>query len=90
MNKVSVIRVAAPIVAAGTVFLAGKALRAGYSVATGSEPPKPDDPDVPIARVIVFAVAAAGVTAVITVSIQRGAAKAALRVEREEAAAALA
>ena len=90
MNKVSVIRIAAPIVAAGTVFLAGKALRAGYAMATGSEPPKPDDPDAPMSRVIVFAVATAAVTAVINVSIQRGAAKAAVRAEREEAAGALA
>jgi hypothetical protein len=79
------LRLAAPLIAAGAVWAAGKALRQGYSVATGTPPPKPDDLDVPVLRVVMFAMATAAVTAVINVTIQRGVAKAAHR--RQVAAA---
>jgi len=71
-----VLRVVAPLAAAGAVFVAGKALRAGYQAATGAPAPKPDDLDAPVLRVVLFTVAAAAVTAVINVGIQRGVAKA--------------
>lgn len=72
-------RLAAPLIAAGAVFVAGKLLRSGYSAVTGAPPPKPDDLDVPVARVVLFAMATAAVTAVINVSIQRGVAQASHR-----------
>ena len=66
-------------VIAGTVFIAGKALGAGYTAATGTHPPKPDDLDAPVMRVVLFALATAAVTAIINVGIQRGVAKAVSR-----------
>ena len=75
------LRMAAPILAAGTVFLAGKALRAGYAAATGAPPPKPDDLEAPVVRLVVFTVATATVTALINIGIQRGVAKAIARNE---------
>ncbi len=79
MDRNDLLRIGAPIVAAGTVFIAGKVLRSGYSAMTGNEPPKPDDLDTPVTRVILFAVATAAVTAIINVSVQRGVARAAHR-----------
>jgi len=73
------LRLGAPMLAAGTVFIAGKALRAGYTAATGTHPPKPDDLDAPVMRVVLFALATAAVTAIINVGIQRGVAKAVSR-----------
>lgn len=73
------LRIGAPILAASTVWLAGKALQSGYAAATGAPPPKPDDLDVPVIRIVLFAVATATVTALIRVGIERGAAKAIAR-----------
>lgn len=81
MEKDDMLRLAAPVIAAGAVWVAGKALRAGYTAATGAEPPRADDLEVPVVRVVMFAMATAAVTAVINVSIQRGVAKAANRRE---------
>lgn len=79
MERDDMLRLAAPVMAAGAVWMASKALRSGYSAATGAEPPRADDLDVPVVRVVLFAMATAAVTAVINVSIQRGVAKAAHR-----------
>ncbi len=76
MGKDDFLRMAAPLVAAGTVYLAGRALRGGYQTATGTPAPKPDDLDTPVIQVVLFAIATAAVTAVINVTIQRGVAKA--------------
>ena len=69
-------RLAAPMIAAGAVWAAGKALRSGYNRATGAPPPAADDLDAPVLRVVLFAMATAAVTAVINVTVQRGVAKA--------------
>lgn len=76
MDRNDMLRMAAPLVAAGTVWVAGRALRAGYAAATGAQPPTPDDLDAPMLRIIGFAVATATVTALINVAVQRGVAKA--------------
>lgn len=83
MDRVEAYRVAAPFIAAGTVFVAGKAIRAGYQAVTGKKPPRPDDLDVPVSRVILFAVATAAVSAVINASMQRSVASAARRLNQE-------
>ena len=70
------LRMGAPVVAAATVWVAGRALRAGYAKATGAPPPKPDDLDAPVMRIVLFTVATATVTALINVAVQRGVAKA--------------
>ena len=70
------LRMGAPMVAAGTVWLAAKALRAGYAQATGNPPPRPDDIEAPIVTVVIYAVAMASVSALINVGIQREVAKA--------------
>jgi hypothetical protein len=78
------LRMGAPLVAAGTVWVAGRALRAGYAAATGAPPPKPDDLDAPVMRIVLFAVATATVTAIINVAVQRGVAKAIAKQEAIE------
>ena len=70
------LRLAAPVLAAGSVYVAGKIMGAVYVAVTDSEPPTADNPETPIGRVIVYAVATAAVTALINVGIQRGVAKA--------------
>lgn len=79
MEKDDMLRFAAPVLAAGAVWVASKALRSGYSAATGAAPPRPDDLEAPVIRVVLFAMATAAVTAVINVSIQRSVARAANR-----------
>jgi Protein of unknown function (DUF4235) len=76
VGKDDFLRMAAPMAAAGTVYLAGRALRGGYQAATGAPAPRPDDLETPVLHVVIFAIATAAVTAVINVTIQRGVAKA--------------
>lgn len=76
MEREQLLRLGAPILAAGTVFLAGKIIQRGYEAATGSEPPQPDDPEAPMRRVIFYAVASAAASAVINAAVTRMVAKA--------------
>ncbi len=78
------LRLGASVAAAGTVYVATKALRAGYSKATGSTPPTPDDLTASTTRVVVFAIATAALTAIIQVSVQRGVARAISKSEPQE------
>lgn len=79
MDKNDALRMAAPLVAAGTVWVAGKALRSGYAAATGAPPPAPDDLEAPVLRIVVFALATATVTTMINIAVQRGVATAIAR-----------
>ena len=79
MERDDILRIGAPLVAAGTVWLAANALRSGYSKATGNTAPMADDLDAPVMRVFMFALMTAAVTTVIKVGITRGVAKAAHR-----------
>lgn len=79
MTRTDVLRLAAPIIAMGGVFLVRKAMTGGFQAATGSAPPKPDDLDESLTRVIVYAAGVAVATAVINTVVQRGVAKAVAR-----------
>lgn len=69
-------RIGAPLIAMGGVWIAQRALSGGYRAATGSEPPAADDLDVPVTRVIIFAASAAVIAAAINVVVTRQVAKA--------------
>jgi hypothetical protein len=83
VDRVDVYRVVAPFIAAGTVFVAIKAIRVGYESATGSKPPRPDDLEVSTTRVIAFTVLTAAASAVIHAGITRSVAVAARRHQQE-------
>jgi hypothetical protein len=70
-------RITAPLLAAGGVWLAQRALSDGYKAATGAPPPKADDLEAPMSRVLLFAAGAAMMAAVVNVVITRQVARAA-------------
>lgn len=70
------LKLAGPVLATGTMFFAGKIMNRVYEGVTHNTPPSPEDLDVPISRVLIFAVTTSAVTTVIHVAIQRGIAKA--------------
>lgn len=76
MEREQLLRLGAPILAAGTVFVAGKIIQRSYEAATGAPPPQPDDPETPMRRVLLYAVASAAVSAVINAAVTRMVAKA--------------
>ena len=69
-------RFGAPLLAAAGVWAAQQAITHSYRAAAGSAPPKPDDLDAPITRVLLFAGGTAVVAAVVNVLITRGVARA--------------
>lgn len=81
MTRTDVLRISAPIIAMGGVFLVRKAMTGGFQAATGSTPPQPDDLDASLTRVIVYAAGVAVAAAVINTLVQRGVAKAVARQE---------
>lgn len=81
MTKTEVLKLTAPVIAMGGVFVSRKAITAGYQAATGSAPPTADDLDVPITHVILFAASAAVAAAIINTLITRGVARAVARSE---------
>ncbi len=76
MTKKELIRMGAPLLAAGGVWLAQQALSGGYRAAAGSSPPKADDTEAPMSRVLLYAAGAAMVAAVVNVVITRQIARA--------------
>lgn len=81
MTRTDVLRLSAPIIAMGGVFLMRKAMTGGFQAATGSAPPKPDDLDESLTRVLVYTAGLAVAAAVINTLVQRGVAKAVARQE---------
>lgn len=69
-------RIGAPLLAAGGVWVAQQAMTKGYRAAAGAPPPKADDLEAPFSRVILFAASAAVVAAVVNVVITRQVARA--------------
>lgn len=49
----------AGVIAAGTAIAAAKAVEGAWRLATGEEPPEPNDPDTPLRQALVWAVASA-------------------------------
>ena len=65
MTGADVLKISAPLIAMGGVWVARKALAGGYQAATGNQPPSADDLDAPLTRVLVFAAGAAVVAALV-------------------------
>jgi len=56
MNKL-LYKVVAGLIGAAATFAVQKSVSAGWSAATGQEPPNPNDPDVPASTAIIWTVA---------------------------------
>ena len=54
MDKIIVEKVYSVLVSTVVTFLAGFALKKVWTFVTGSEPPDPEDPDVPVRRAITW------------------------------------
>lgn len=81
MTRTDVLRIAAPVIAMGGVFIVRKAMTGGFQAATGSQPPKPDDLDESLTKVVLYTAGVAVAAAVINTLVQRGVAKAVARQE---------
>jgi len=68
-------RTVAPLAAVGATWVARKGMTKAYEDKTGHVPPKADDREIPLSKVIMWAVASAMVAATIDVIINRLAAK---------------
>lgn len=78
MTGKEVLKLGSPVIAMGAVWIAQKAMSFAYEKATGRPVPAADDLDVPVARVMVYATAAAVVGAVVTTGVNRAVAQATL------------
>ncbi len=76
------LHLAAPLVAAGAVWIARQGLAKGYERMTGRTPPVPSDPQTSWRRAIVWTAATATTAAVIEVTVHRLADERAVRVLR--------
>jgi len=75
MADARLVRALAPVAAIGLTLVVRKALASSYQAFTGNEPPKDDDPEASIARVLVFAVSTAVAVTIVNVLITRGVAR---------------
>ena len=64
-------KLAVPLLTIGAALVVRKALYVAYEKTTGHAPPKPEDPDASLRRVIVYAAATAAAVAVANVVIGR-------------------
>jgi len=81
VTRADVLRLSAPFLAMGGVWVAQKALTSGYRAATGNTPPTADDLDAPIARVLLYAAAGAMVAAIINTAVTRQVTRASVKAE---------
>ncbi|MCL1907435.1 MAG: DUF4235 domain-containing protein [Propionibacteriaceae bacterium] len=54
MDKIILNRVYATAISAAVTFLTGFGLRKIWTMATGGEPPNPEDPDVPVRQALIW------------------------------------
>jgi hypothetical protein len=66
-----ILKVAAPIIAIGATWAVRKVMEKGYSGLTGNAPPRANDPDQKLTRVLVWATATAAAIAIVDVVISR-------------------
>ncbi len=57
MDKAIIEKIYTAILSAVVTFLAGFALKKAWTLATGSEPPDPEDPEVPVRQAVTWFVA---------------------------------
>lgn len=79
MDREDTLKLMAPALTAGAIWLTSKLLRSAYRATLGTPPPTADDLEAPVAKVIAFTTATAVATAVINVAIQRTVARASQR-----------
>jgi hypothetical protein len=65
------LKVAAPLIAVGATWAVRKVMEKGYSGLTGNAPPRANDPDQGLTRVLMWATATAAAIAVVDVVISR-------------------
>lgn len=66
-----VLHALAPLVAIGATWALRRAMNLGYKSLTGHAPPRPDDPSLSWARVLIWTAATASAAAVVEVAILR-------------------
>lgn len=81
-----ILRLSAPFIAMGGVWLAQQAMGAGYKAVTGRSAPNPDDLAVPLGKALLYATTTAIAAAVVNTLVTRGIAKATAQPELERAA----
>jgi hypothetical protein len=79
-----VLKISAPIIAMGGVWVARKALSGGYQAATGNQPPSADDLDAPLSQVLMFAAGAAVVAALVNTIVTREVTRATVKAEAHQ------
>lgn len=84
MTGADVLKLSAPIIAMGGVWVAQRALTGGYRAATGHRPPSADDLDAPLSRVLVFAAGTAIVAALVNTIVTREVTKASVKAEASQ------
>jgi Protein of unknown function (DUF4235) len=84
-----VLKISAPIIAMGGVWVARKALAGGYQAATGNQPPSADDLDAPLSSVLFFAAGAAVVAALVNTIVTREVTRATVKAEANKDLSAL-
>ncbi len=67
----STLKLVAPVVAIGATFVVRKVLEVGYTRATGSAPPRANDRDQSMGRVLLWAVATAAAIAMVNLAVDR-------------------
>lgn len=83
MTGADVLKISAPFIAMGGVWIANRVLTGGYQMATGNKPPTADDLDAPMSRVLVFAAGAAVVAALVNTVVTREVARATVDAEAQ-------
>ena len=76
MTRADALRLSAPFIAMGGVWLAQRALTGGYRAATGHTPPAADDLETPLRNVLLYAAAGAMVAAIVNTTVTRQVTKA--------------
>ncbi len=84
MTSADVLKLSAPIIAMGGVWVARRALTGGYQLATGNQPPAADDLDAPMTRVLMFAAGAAVLAALVNTVVTREVARASVKAQAKE------
>ena len=77
MDRKETLRLATPLIAMGTVWVARKGFDVSYRTATGEDAPAPDDLDRPLTSVLIYAVGTSMVAAVVSVLVNRALTRAA-------------
>lgn len=84
MTSADILKITAPLIAMGGVWVARRALNGSYALATGNQPPAADDLDAPLRNVLVYAAGAAVVAALVNTLVTREVARATVKAEARQ------